>query len=187
MTLNENFDDFVTLFAPSASGVPVLDRQALVVNAGDTYLLNTTLSGNVNYRFDLPYNMWVEPTAGIQYTNSSYGSDAAQLALADGSLLMVQWGARLASNFLWNNVRATVILTGLAYDDVVVSGGFIAGAGGLQSNILAHADQGQVRGRGILALNLDFGQGVKAFVQGEAYGGQGLFGAGGKAGVRYEW
>jgi outer membrane biosynthesis protein TonB len=187
LTLNENFDDFVTLFAPSASGVPVLDRQAQVVNAGDTYLLNTTLSGNVNYRFDIPYNMWIEPTAGIQYINSSYGSDAAQLALADGSLLMIQGGARLGANFLWSNVRATVILTGLAYDDVVVSGGFIAGAGGLQSNILAHADEGQVRGRGILALNLDFGQGVKAFVQGEAYGGQGLFGAGGKAGVRYEW
>ncbi len=84
-------------------------------------------------------------------------------------------------------MRATVTVTGLAYDDVVVSGGFIAGAGGLQSNILAQADQGQVRGRGILALNLDFGQGVKAFVQGEGYGGQGLFGAGGKAGIRYEW
>ena len=187
LSLNENFDDFVTLFAPGEGGIPVLDRQAQVINAGSTHLLNASIAGNVSYRFDLRYNMWIEPTAGIQYTNSSYASDGAQLALADGSLLMIQGGARLASSFLWSNVRATVTLTGLAYDDVVVSRGFIAGAGGLQSNILAQADQGQVRGRGILALNLDFGQGVKAFVQGEGYGGQGLFGAGGKAGVRYEW
>ncbi len=89
LSLNENFDDFVTLFAPGEGGIPVLDRQAQVINAGSTHLLNASIAGNVSYRFDLPYNMWVEPTAGIQYTNSSYSSDAAQLALADGSLLMI--------------------------------------------------------------------------------------------------
>jgi hypothetical protein len=57
----------------------------------------------------------------------------------------------------------------------------------LANNLLAQADQGQVRGRGILALNFDFGQGVSSFVQGEARGGKGLFGAGGKAGVRVQW
>jgi hypothetical protein len=195
LSLNENFDDWVTLFAPGFApfGVPVspsptIDRQALVLNGGSTHLLNTTLAGNVNYRFDLQNNLWIEPTAGVQYINSSYASDAAQLGLADGNLVMVQGGARFGTNFLlcgW--VRTTAILTGLAYDDVLVKGGFVAGAGFLANNLLAQADQGQVRGRGIVALNFDFGQGISSFVQGEARGGKGLFGAGGKAGVRVQW
>lgn len=196
LSLNENFDNWLSLFAPGGTvndGVfrlgpnATLDRQAQVLNGGSTHLLNTTLASNVNYRFYLPNNMWIEPTAGVQYTNSTYASDAAQLGLADGSLLMIQGGARLASNFLWNNVRMTAIMTGLAYDDVLVKGGFIAGAGFLGNNLLAQADQGQVRGRGILALNFDFGQGVSSFVQGEVRGGKGLFGAGGRAGVRVQW
>ena len=196
LSLNQNFDNWLTLFAPGGSvndGIfslgpnAAVDRQALVVNGGSTHLLNTTVAGNVNYRFDLQNNMWIEPTAGVQYTNSTYASDAAQLGLADGSLVMIQGGARFGSNFYWNNVRLTTIVTGLAYDDVLVKGGFIAGAGFLGNNLLAQADQGQLRGRGILALNFDFGQGVSSFVQGEVRGGKGLFGAGGRAGVRYQW
>ena len=50
------------------------------------------------------------------------------------------------------------------------------------NNLLVQADQGFVRGRGILALNFDFGGGITSFVQGDVYGGAHLFGAGGKAG-----
>ena len=49
------------------------------------------------------------------------------------------------------------------------------------------ADEGLLRGRGILALNFDFGDGMSSFVQGDVYGGAHLFGAGGKAGMRYQW
>jgi hypothetical protein len=144
--------------------------------------------GDLNYRFILYPNFWIEPTVGAQYTNTSYGSNANLLGLEDGALVMVQGGARFGTNFLlcdW--VRTTAILTGLAYDDVLVAGGFIPGAGFEGNNILAQADQGRVRGRGVLAFNFDFGHGLSSFVQGEARGGQGLFGAGGKAGVRVQW
>lgn len=196
LSLSENFDNWLTLFAPgvtvsdgvvSPAPFATLDRQALVQNGGSTHLLNSTVAGNLSYRFYVQPTLWIEPTVGAQYTNSSYASDAAQLGLADGSLVMVQGGARFGSNLFWNNVRMTTILTGLAYDDVLVSGGFIPGAGLFGNNILAAADQGRVRGRGILALNLDFGQGVSSFIQGEVRGGSGLFGAGGRAGVRYQW
>jgi Autotransporter beta-domain len=196
LSLNENFDNWLTLFAPGVNvtdGIISLgpnatfDRQALVLSGGSTHLLNATVAANVNYRFDLQNNFWIEPTAGVQYTNSTYASDAANLGLADGDLVMVQGGARFGSSLFWNNVRMTTILTGLAYDDVLVKGGFIAGGPFLANNILAQADEGQVRGRGILALNFDFGQGISSFVQGEVRGGKGLFGAGGKAGVRYQW
>jgi hypothetical protein len=40
---------------------------------------------------------------------------------------------------------------------------------------------------GIVALNLDYGNGVSSFIQGDVYGGDHLIGAGGKAGIRYQW
>jgi hypothetical protein len=78
---------------------------------------------------------------------------------------MVQGGARVGTTSVFsNNILMTTTLTGLAYDDVVVNGGFIPGASFNGNNILANADRGQVRGRGILAFNFDFGQGLTSFV-----------------------
>ncbi|MGA7385316.1 MAG: autotransporter domain-containing protein [Methylocella sp.] len=155
---------------------------------GSVPLLNATIAGNLNYRFNVYPNFWIEPTVGAQYTNSSYGSGAAQLGLDDGNLVMVQGGARFGSSTLIDNhILMTTTLTGLAYDDVLVAGGFIPAAAFEGQNLLVQADQGFVRGRGILALNFDFGQGISSFVQGEVRGGAHLFGAGGKAGVRYQW
>jgi hypothetical protein len=155
---------------------------------GSVSLLAGTIAGNLNYRFDLYPNLWIEPTVGAQYTNSSYGLNAAQLGLDDGNLVMVQGGARFGTSTLINNhILMTTTLTGLAYDDVLVAGGFIPAAAFAGQNLLVQADQGKVRGRGVLAFNFDFGQGITSFVQGEVRGGMGLFGAGGKAGVRVQW
>jgi len=55
------------------------------------------------------------------------------------------------------------------------------------NNLLVQADEGLMRGQGIFALNLDFGYGMSSFVQGDVYGGAQLFGAGGRAGIRYQW
>jgi Autotransporter beta-domain len=155
---------------------------------GSVPLLNGTIAGNLNYRFNLYPSFWIEPTVGAQYTNSSYGSNAAQLGLDDGNLVMVQGGARFgASTLIDSHILMTATLTGLAYDDVLVAGGFIPAAAFEGQNLLVQADQGHVRGRGILALNFDFGQGISSFVLGEVRGGSGLFGAGGKAGVRVQW
>src|SRR5262249_5790755 len=126
LTLDETFNDlFATTgaytFAATGFGVPPFISFA---GAGSVNLLNSTVVGNLNYRFDLS-NFWIEPTVGVQYTNSSYGSGAAQLGLADGNLVRVQGGARFGtSTLLSNGVLMTPILTGLAYNDVVVQGGF---------------------------------------------------------------
>jgi hypothetical protein len=65
----------------------------------------------------------------------------------------------------------TPMLTGLAYNDVVVQGGVLpgfglqpSGAGSVNpllqgNNLLAQSDQGFMRGQGIFALNFDFGYG----------------------------
>jgi hypothetical protein len=188
--LNETFTDNLAFtsggFLPDRSFLPAFNFFAS--GSGSTSLLAATVFGDLNYRYIIYPNLWIEPTVGAQYTNTSYGGGAANLGLDDGALVMVQGGARFGTDFfLGSGIHTTAILTGLAYDDVLVSGGFIPGAGFLGNNILAHADQGQVRGRGVLAFNFDFGQGVSSFIQGEARGGKGLFGAGGKAGIRYQW
>jgi hypothetical protein len=189
LTLNETFTDTLA-FAPGLADFGSISGpfNTTYTNSGSTSVLSGTVAANLNYRFDLAPNFWIEPTVGAQYTNTSYGANAVTLGLADGSLVMVQGGSRFGTRTLIDDkVLMTTTLTGLAYSNVLVSGGFIPGAGYAGNNILARADEGQVRGRGVLAFNFDFGQGVKSFILGEVRGGQGLFGAGGKAGVRLEW
>jgi hypothetical protein len=188
--LNETFNDNLAFTSGGvlADGTFLPAFNFFASGSGSTSLLAATVFGDLNYRYIINPHFWIEPTVGAQYTNTSYGGGAANLGLEDGALVMVQGGARFGTDFfLGNGIHTTTILTGLAYDDVLVSGGFIPGAGFLGNNILAHADQGQVRGRGVLAFNFDFGQGISSFVQGEVRGGKGLFGAGGKAGVRVQW
>ncbi len=182
LTLNETFND---LLASTGGNIPAFSSFA---GAASVSLLNSTVVGNLNYRFDLYPNFWIEPTVGVGYTNSSYGSGAAQLGLADGNLVRVQGGARFGtSTLISNGVLMTTILTGLAYNDVVVQGGFIPVGSFQGNNLLVQADQGLMRGQGILALNFDFGYGMSSFVQGDVYGGAHLFGGGGRAGIRYQW
>jgi hypothetical protein len=184
LTVNETFNDLLATTTGSV-GAPAF---VAFSGAGSVDLLNSTFVGNLNYRFDLYPNFWVEPTVGVAYTNSSYGSGAARLGLADGNLVRVQGGARFGtSTFTGNGVLMTTTLTGLAYNDVVVQGGVLSVFAFQGNNLLAQSDQGFMRGQGILALNFDFGDGMSSFVQGDVYGGAHLFGAGGRGGIRYQW
>ena len=181
LTVNETFNDLLATTQGAGTILPF-------AGSGSADLLNSSVIGNLNYRFDLYPNLWIEPTVGALYTNSSYGSGAAQLGLANGNLVRVQGGARFGlSTLLGNGVLMTTVLTGLAYNDVVVEGGFIPASAFQGNNLLIQADQGLMRGEGILAFNFNFGGGTSSFVQGDVYGGAHLIGAGGKAGVRYQW
>jgi len=205
LTVNETFNDLLATTGGPGGGSafsPVAPPFIAFSGAGSVNLLNSTVVGNLNYRFDLYPNFWIEPTVGFAYTNSSYGSGAAQLGLANGNLVRLQGGARFGTSILLSNgVLMTPIVTGLAYNDVVVQGGVlptfafhavgnqaVGSVTGLQgTNLLAQSDQYFMRGQGIFALNFDFGYGMSSFVQGDVYGGAHLFGAGGRAGIRYQW
>jgi hypothetical protein len=185
LTVDETFNDVLATTGGLTRNVPAFISFA---GGGSVNLLNSTIVGNLNYRFDLYPNFWVEPTVGAAYTNSSYGSGAAQLGLANGNLVRVQGGARFGtSTLLSNGVVMTSMLTGLAYSDVVVQGGVIPVSAFQGNNLLAQSDEGFMRGQGILALNFDFGNGMSWLVRGDVYGGAHLFGAGGRAGIRYQW
>jgi len=184
LSLNENFTDNLAFTAnanPSIAPFP-----ATFSSAGSTNLTNLSSFGNINYRFRLSEQYWIEPTAGYNYTSSRYDQNAALLGLSNGYLLRFQSGARFGVESIWNQVRVTTTLTGLAYDDVIVSGGVIQNAA-FGSNALLLAGEGKIRGDGILAVNFDFGRGLSSFVLADVRGGEGLFGAGGKAGMRYQW
>ena len=183
LSLNESFSDNLAFTANTTfAGFP-----GTFSGSGSTQLTNYSSVGNVNYRFRLSDQYWIEPTAGYNYTTTEYGSNAALLGLSNGHLLRLQGGARFGVESTWNQVRLTTTLTGLAYDDVIINGGIIQNVAFGTTNSLLLAGEGKVRGQGILAFNFDFGRGVSSFVLGEVRGGEGLFGAGGKAGVRYQW
>jgi hypothetical protein len=44
-----------------------------------------------------------------------------------------------------------------------------------------------VQGQAIASINMDFGHGLSASVQGDVYGARGIFGAGGQATLRMQW
>jgi hypothetical protein len=71
----------------------------------------------------------------------------------------------------------------LLYDNAIVTGGLLANS----PNPLILAGEGKLRGEGILAFNLFQGNGVSYLAEAEVEGGNGLFGVGGKAGVRVAW
>ncbi|WP_026190993.1 autotransporter outer membrane beta-barrel domain-containing protein [Methylobacterium sp. WSM2598] len=186
--LDERFLDQLGFSANIIGGV--LRPPSVVPFAGSasTGLTNTSVIANANYRIPVGVDIWLEPTVGLRYTASVYDRNALALGLDDGHLLRVQGGLRLGTDILFGpTTRLTTTLTGLAYSDVIVTGGFIPGAGFVAADILARSDEGKLRGQGILAANLDFGNGVSTFLQGEVRGGENLFGVGGKGGVRVRW
>jgi hypothetical protein len=177
LRLSETFNE--TLAFNNGASVPIS-------GSASTGLNDYIAAGNFYYKIIDAYTWWLEPTAGFRFTQSSYDASAAALGLASGHAWRVQGGMRLAGNYFWGGVLVTPSITGLAYDDVDVTGQVVTG-GQFNAAPIIPLDQGKVRGQGILALNFDYGTGVSAYVSGEVHGGSNLFGAGGKAGIRYQW
>ena len=186
--LNESFTDQLAFTQnKNATGLVTTGVQPFS-GSGSGGLTNLSTFSNLSYRLGTLGPMWIEPVVGFQYTASLYDNRAKrELGLDDGDLLMVQGGARVGTDtILANQRKLSTSLTGLAYSDVSVSGGFIEG-GFFGTNLLAKSDEGEVRGRGVLAVNYDLGTGVSLYAQGDVYGGDRLFGAGGKGGLRVQW
>jgi len=190
LQLNESFVDSLAFNVPTLMGVRVpLPAPVLLPGAGSTNLTNYGIVWNVQQKIPLSNVLWIEPTAGLKYYIANYDSGAAALGLEGGHVLRLQAGARLGTQFLWNNVVVTPILTGLVYGDPIVSGFavtdsvFLGTAGGVAST----ATVGKVRGQGIGAVKFDYGNGLSSFVQADIRGGSNYSGYGGRVGVRFVW
>jgi autotransporter-like protein len=182
LSTDVNFADTLAYTA----NVGINTQTASFAGQGSTRLNNYTTAGNLNYRIPFAGPWWVEPTAGFLYSLASYSSGADQLGLADGHVLRLQGGSRLGVDVYSGGLRITPTVTALLYDDVSVSGGFVT-SGVFSTVPSAIQDEGKIRGQGIFALNVDDGRGWSGFVQGQVYGGTGLTGYGGMAGIRFQW
>ena len=185
LSLNETQSQLLGFGACSCFNVnaPFVTPQS---GSGSTYLNQLTLSDDLNYKIPLSGWIWIAPTAGLRYINSTYASSAQALGLADGYIFRAQGGAKIGMNSFFNNVHVTTVLTGLLFNDVIVHGNNIQGGSFGQDAAILN-DQGRIQGEGIAMVNLDFGGGLAASVEGDIYGAQGIFGAGGKATLRMVW
>jgi hypothetical protein len=182
LSISESFTE-VLAFNGAGVGGP-----SVITGAGSANVTNFVAASNYQYRFPMSAAVWVEPTVGYRYTNSSYDAGAAALGLQDGYDWRVQGGARLGIESFWNSVHVTTTITGLAYSDVKIVGGPItSGAGGAFAGTTIPSDQGKVRGEGIFLANFDYGRGFSTFVQAEVRGGSGLIGGGGRVGARLDF
>jgi hypothetical protein len=178
LRINETFSDVLN-FSAGVGPIPYS-------GSGSTNLNDYIVAGDANYRFAMTPVYWLEPTAGFRFTYSDYDRTAAALGLKNGDDLRLLGGLRVGTDLYWGTVRVTPTLTGLAYDDVLITGQVVSG-GGFAVTPVIPLDAGKVRGEGIFAVNFDYGNGLSAFALADIRGGEDLFGAGGRAGIRYQW
>ncbi len=186
LSLNETNSQTLGFGACQCYGLGPVPFTAASSGSGSASLNQLTISDDVSYKIPLSDQFWITPTAGLKNIGSFYSSDAAALGLANGDVFRLQGGASLGTTSYFGETRVSPSLTGLLFDDVVVSGNNIQGGTfGTNGNILN--DQGRLQAEGIAAISVDFGHGLSGVLQGDVYGGQGIFGAGGKASLRMMW
>jgi outer membrane autotransporter protein len=166
-----DFDQRVT------SGCP--DTQA---TEGSTSLTNYLIASNIYLRHGHGH-LWFEPTAGIRYIHSDFGSRATALGVADGEALRLQAGVRVGSDWVGHDRRLwSVSFLAALYSDVLVDGFTATGA-----DTVLEDDEGKVRALGQLRIKATTAHGVSYYGQAEVRGGEDYFGVGGKVGLRYDW
>jgi hypothetical protein len=121
--------------------------------------ISNNFAGNMQYRFNLANNWWLEPTAGFTWTYTALGND-----LPNQEILRVQGGGRAGTSFRWGAVTVEPSFTGLAYSDVSVTGGIPNGAPPVST------DQGQLWGKVIAKFNFVWSQNFSSYIQGEIHG-----------------
>lgn len=175
------------VFSPPCGGGPgqiLLGTENTSLDA-DSSVNDYTLAGNVNYRFDIDRSNWFEPTFGMRFTYSDYGSGADVMGFKDGSVFRVQGGVRFGNRMITSQgYLVTTTLTGLLYSDVAVNG-LVNTA--IFSDSVAKVDEGKLRVLGALASKVDMPSGISYYGQVEVRGGEDVIGLGGKVGMRLEW
>jgi outer membrane autotransporter protein len=156
--------------------------QTTIDTAGSTSLTNWLIASNIYYRHG-PRHFWLEPTAGMRYVRSDFGSEATTLGVADGESLRLQAGVRVGSDWVGYDRRFwTVSFLAALYSDVLIDG-FTIGGG----TVVLDTDEGKLRALGQLRVKTTTYHGVSYYGQAEVRGGEDYFGVAGKVGVRYDW
>jgi hypothetical protein len=146
------------------------------------FLTNYSAAGNLNYKLEFDPS-WFEPTVGVIVSRNIWDADSAALGYTDGRSVRVQGGARYGTSWLWGTVRVEPTLMGLLYSDVTIDGGTLLNV----ITPLVPTDKGKLFGSGSGKVNLDFGNGWSANVEGEVRGRTGVLGTAVRGGLRYQF
>lgn len=150
---------------------------------------NYIFASNIGYRGDVDRNMglWWEPSGSLTYIHTSFGGDGARMGLDDGDTLRLQGGARFgitrfvpSGGYVW-----TASIGAYAYSDVLVDG-FVKDGSGIAPTSF-DAEEGKLRGLGLLQLEATWLEGYTWYAEAQARGGEDLWAVGGKLGGRIEW
>ena len=161
------------------------DDQAMGIS-NSVKLQTLSVAENVQYKFNVAKDSFIEPTAGYAYTNTQYGSGAEALGLENGYSVRLQAGARFGTAWNWNNIHLAPTLTVLAYDTVLLTGTALQNAA-LTGGPTAPTDLGLVRGEVDAEISADFGNGLSGLLRGEVRFGEDLIGEAIKVGLRKQW
>jgi hypothetical protein len=151
-----------------------------------TSLTSFTLSNSVGYHFSLANNYWFEPSATVLFTYAHFASSADALGLKDGHTLRLQGGGRVGhsqlvgKSFVWTNSVGAFLYSDVIIDGYVISADAFSAAG-------LEADEGKVRGLGVLQTRLDFSNGTSLYAEANGRVGDDYRAYGGKIGGRIEW
>ena len=146
------------------------------------FMTNYSAAANLNYKLEFDPS-WFEPTVGVLVSRNIWDADSAALGYTDGRGVRVQGGARFGTSWLWGAVRVEPTLMGLLYSDVTIDGGTLLNV----ITPLVPTDKGKLFASGSGKVNLDFGNGWSANVEGEVRGRTGVLGTAVRGGLRYQF
>ncbi|MGY2051588.1 nidogen-like domain-containing protein [Methylobacterium sp. JK268] len=155
-----------------------------------TGLQNYNYTTNVGYRIPLEHNIYVEPTAGLEYVSTVFDRNAALAAgavpLRDGEALRGRIGARIGTEMVEDNIRIEPSITGYVYT-VLTETGTVGAFNGI-TGVTGLREEGKVRGEVQASINFfNLKTGLSGFVRGDYRIGGDLVGGGGRAGIRYQF
>ncbi|MCX7311600.1 MAG: autotransporter outer membrane beta-barrel domain-containing protein [Alphaproteobacteria bacterium] len=135
-----------------------------------------TYSANMQNRFDMPNNWWIEPTVGIIFTQLSVNT----LNFTDGHSTRLQGGARVGTEWTCGTVKIQPSLTGLAFGDVVVESPVLNGTA-----FAGPTDKGYLWGKGVGKVNFQWTEKFSTSGEAEIRGRADVIGYGARVQARY--
>jgi hypothetical protein len=147
---------------------------------------------NGQYRFDFPYTVWIEPTAGVTFSETY----TANFGTKTGDSTEVHGGARAGFETKWMGFTVQPSVSGQYYEIVDASG---AAAGVLVGAAIVGGTVGTYGGRGSGKINVLWTPQLSSYLEVHAssvnlpktglpaLGGAGTQIVGSQAGLRYTW
>ena len=150
---------------------------------------SVSYTGNVQYKYDLLYKAYIEPTIGVTYTETY----TANFGTRTGDATELHAGGRLGTEMNWMGFKVQPQISGAVFKNVTQSG-ILAGAVPGLPLLVAGVDSG-LGGRGAGRINVIWTPNFSSFldVHGSAVAGTKTAGfvatqtIGGSAGMRYSW